>query len=144
MLTHLFYLATLFFIHEEWSWIVNPREKAEDLKRFAELKNQNKGKKSNEYSEEYKSVLKSKYWLLIPFFWMFIGLFSSQWVAFLLIILFNAIIISPLSRLTKYSTEYVVLHWVNSMIGFLFGAFVIVNHYYLKINLTDLLLSFIK
>lgn len=32
------------------------------------------------------------------------------------------------------SGEYTALHWLNSVIGFAFGIFIIVNSYHLKIN----------
>jgi len=50
----------------------------------------------------------------------------------------------PLSKLVKDTFLYTVLHWFNSLIGFAFGVFVIVNHYHLKLNLTEIISSYVK
>lgn len=144
MLTHLFYLTTLWFLFLEWSWLVMPKEKTENAKKFFDLSNQHKGKKWDDYSDEYKSEIKSKIWLFIPIIWTFIGLFTFQWIAFLMHLVFNLVVIAPLSRLTRYSLSYTVLHWTNSLLGFAFGIFIIINHYHLKINLSEWLWAVLK
>jgi ABC-type lipoprotein release transport system permease subunit len=143
-MTTIFYLSTIFFIWIEWNWLISPIEKTNDAKKLFGLSNEFKGKKWNEYSDEYKSELKSKFWLIGIILWMFIGLFTFQWVAFLAMLIFNVMIISPITKLTRYTMAYTVIHWINSLIGFVFGVFVIINHYHLKIDLTQWVLSFIK
>ena len=98
----------------------------------------------DEFSEEYNSQLKSKLVLVLVLIWMFIGLFTFQWAGFVAIFLFNLLIIAPLSKITRYSITYTIIHWFNSLIGLTFGLFVIINHYHLKIDLTQWFLSFIK
>jgi len=66
--------------------------------------------------------------------WSFVGLFTGQWVLFVLLLLFNFLIITPISRLTRFSFAYLVLHWINAVIGFAFGMFIIINHYHLHID----------
>lgn len=143
-MTTIFYLSTIFFIWIEWNWLISPIEKTNDAKKLFGLSNEFKGKKWNEYSDEYKSELKSKFWLIGIILWMFIGLFTFQWVAFLAMLIFNVMIISPIIKLTRYTMAYTVIHWINSLIGFVFGVFVIINHYHLKIDLTQWVLSLIK
>jgi len=123
---------------------MSPLEKTKDSLAFKELMKLNKGKKWDEFSEDYKSELKSKIWLLYILFWMLVGLFTFQWQAFLIMIVFNILIIAPLSKIFKNTFMYTVLHWINSLIGFAFGVFIIINHYHLKLNLTDILLSYVK
>lgn len=76
----IYYLSSIIFICIELSWILSPIEKTNDAKKFFELTKQFKGKKWSELSKEYKSEIKSKVWLIFVLFWMFIGLFTSQWV----------------------------------------------------------------
>jgi hypothetical protein len=143
-MTTIYYLSTILFIWAEWAWLVSPIEKTNDAKKFFELSKLNKGKKWDEFSKEYKSELKSKVWLIWILLWMFIGLFTFQWAGFLAMLVFNILIVSPLSKLTRYSIAYTIIHWFNSLIGFAFGVFVIINHYHLKIDLNQWFVSLLK
>lgn len=143
-MTTIYYLSTILFIWVEWAWLVSPIEKTNDAKKFFELSKQFKGKKWDEFSKEYKSELKSKVWFIWILLWMFIGLFTFQWAGFLAMLVFNILIISPISKLTRFSIAYTVIHWLNSVVGFAFGVFVIINHYHLKIDLTQWFVSLIK
>lgn len=143
-MTDIFYVSTIIFLIVELRWIIAPIEITNNAKTFMELSKEFKGKEWNEYSYEYKKHVKSKVWLVWALFWMLIGLFTVQWVGFLFIMVFNFIIVAPLSKLTKYSIAYTIIHWFNSLIGFCFGVFVIVNHYHLHIDLTQLVLSLFK
>jgi len=141
-MTTIYYLLAFMFISVELDWLFSPIEKTKGSIKFFKLSKLNKGKKWDEYSLEYKSELKSKIWMIFILFWFFIGLFTVQWVGFLFIILFNFLVIAPLSNLTNFNFMYTVIHWINSLIGFLFGVFIVINHYHLKINLTSILLSY--
>jgi len=134
-MTTLFYIYTIFFVFYELNWILSPVEKTEDARKFFKLSKEFKGKKWDDFSPEYKSELKTKLWLSTLLLWMFIGLFTFQWSVFLLFITFNFLVIAPLSKLLKFSIAYTILHWVNSVIGFAFGIFVILNHYHLHIDI---------
>lgn len=141
MIATLYYLSTIFFIWGEITWLYSPIEKTKDMQNFFKLSKLNKGKKWNEFSKEFKSELNSKLWNIIIAFWMFLGLFTFQWAGYIAIILFNFLIIGPISKLTKYTIFYTILHWINSLIGLIFGIFVIINHFHLRIDLTKLFLS---
>lgn len=67
--------------------------------------------------------------------WMLLGIFTVQWPLFLAFFALQFIVVAPLSRLTRFGMAYTIIHWINSVIGFCFGVFVIVNHYYLHIKL---------
>ena len=141
MLATIFYLSTIFIIFFEWSWIARPIEKTKEAESFFKISKENKGKKWDDYSDEYKKVVKSKIWYLYVFIWLIIGLFTFQWFGFLTILLFNLVCISPLSKLSKFSFAYTVLHWLNSIIGLAFAIFTIINHYHLRIDLFQLFSS---
>src|SRR6478752_5447455 len=102
-MTTLFYIYAIFFIFYELIWILSPIDKTEDTRRFLKIHKDFKGKKWDEFSDEYKSQLKNKLWLSTLLLWMFVGLFTFQWAAFLLFITFNFLIIAPLSNLLKFS-----------------------------------------
>ncbi|SOS48992.1 conserved membrane hypothetical protein [Tenacibaculum dicentrarchi] len=139
---HIFYLNAIIFIIYKLSWILNPKEQVEKVKLFSKLSKEHKGEKWDDYSDEYKDLLKTKGVLALSFLlWMFVGLFSFNWVAFLFIILFNVLFISAVSKPFKYNNIYICIHWINSVIGFVFGLFVILNSYHLKIDLYTWLLS---
>jgi hypothetical protein len=141
-MTTIFYLSTIIFIWIELKWILSPIEKTKDTESFMNLTKEFKGKKWDDYSSDYKSQLIAKMPNLFIILWLMIGLFTSQWILFLLILLFNLGIVAPISKLTKYSIFYTILHWFNSVIGLIFGLFIIINHYHLGINTTDLIVTY--
>lgn len=135
ILTHLFYLSTIIYMMNEVRWLFNIDEEVNNVNRFIELSKENKWKPSKEVSEEYKKMINDNWDVIFIFFWMFVGLFTAQWHFFLMIIAFNLFVIAPLSHLTRYTKTYKVIHWINSLIGFIFCIFVIINHYHLHINI---------
>jgi len=143
-MVHIFYFIGIFFIWRELRWILAPMEMTEEAKELDYHNKLNKGKEWDEYSEKYKSIIKSKVFLIVFLFWMFMGLFTFQWDVFLAFIVFNFVIIAPISKLTKYTYAYTLIHWVGSLIGLAFGVFVIINHYHLRISFYDTVMSFIK
>ncbi len=143
-MTTIYYLSTIIFLVIELGWLISPIEKANKARKFLELSKQIKDKKWDEFSEEFKSEFKSNLWQVWILIWLFIGLFTFQWAGFLAMLIFNILIVSPLSKLTINTFFYIILHWVNSIVGFVFAIFVIVNHYHLKIDLTQWFIGFIK
>ena len=143
MLATIFYFSTIFIIFIECGWVLHPIDKTDDAKKFFKLSAENKDKKWDDYSDQYKSELKSKIGLLYVFVWFIIGLFTVQWVGFLAILLFNLLIIAPISKLLKFSFAYTILHWFNSFIGLAFAIFTIINHFHLRIDLFQYFNSFL-
>ena len=137
-MTDLFYLLTILLLWTELSCILSPVKNTRETKKLYELSKKFKDKNWDEYSEEFKNLLKSKAKDLFIVIWLFIGLFTSQWILFLAYILFSVLIMFPLMRLTKFTMSYTALNWISSLVGFCFGIFIIINHYHLKINLTEL------
>jgi hypothetical protein len=142
---HIFYLIGVCFIIHEIMWVLHPFKQLRKSKNCIKLTKENKGKKFDDFSGEFKEIL---FFQVIPnliyFFWMFIGLLTFNWVAFILMIIIQFLIIWPLGKLLEKTIGYVVLHWLNSIIGFSFGIFIILNSYHLKLDLYEIVRHFIN
>jgi hypothetical protein len=120
-------------------WLLNPIEYTEKTRKFKTLAKKNKGKKWDDYTQDYKDILIARGVPLLLFtVWMFAGLLTFNWVAFVAIIAFNFIVIAPISKLVEFNYVYTFLHWLNSVVGLGFGVFIIINSYHLKINLYEI------
>lgn len=141
-MNYLFHTITIGFIIYELMWLINPQAHVNGSKEFSEEVKKHKKLKWEDFSDDYKSMLKTKgFKSLVLVSWMFIGLLSFNWIPFLGLILFNLIIIAPLAKLTKYSVLYTILHWINSLVGFSVAIFILINSFHLKINLYELVLK---
>lgn len=134
---HIFYLIGIVFIIKEWLWITNPKGQLDRTKKWSSAQKENEGRNTwSEYTDEYKSFLILKVVpSLVILVWVIVGLFTFNWLAFLAIIIFNIAVINPISNQLEHGTSYMILHWFNSVLGFAFGVFVILNSYHLKIDL---------
>lgn len=142
---HLFYLIGIGFVIYEIMWILNPKSQVEKSKKFWKETKLNKGKKWDEMTEDYKGLLFSKgVPNIILTFWMVCGLLTFNWLPFLLKLVWSFVIITPISNLFRYSIAYTVLHWFNSLVGFAFGVFVIINSYHLKIDVYEYFLVWVN
>lgn len=141
---HVFYTISLFFIFSELLWIISPFERTKGRQSFELLSKSFKGKKWNVYSEEYKAAIIGKIPNLFILFWLFVGLFTSQWALFLAFIAFTSFIVTPISLITKYNLLYTGINWIASLIGFAFGIFLILNHYHLHINVLEFVRQLIE
>ena len=141
---HIFYLIGVYFVLYELLWVISPQDQVDKAKKAEKLNKDFKGKKSCEWSEEYKDlVYKNIVNFVFVFGWIIMGLFTFQWIIFLFKLAFYFIIIHPISRLTKYSLAYTILHWINSLIGLVLALFIIINAYHLKINVTEIFFNLI-
>lgn len=138
-MTTIYYLIGLIFLFEELIWIMDPVHQVKSSLNWLRYHKKEKNYKNwNSHSEEYKSLLLKHSSKLISFIWLLMGLFTFQWVLFLSIILFNVIIISPISKryLKNINIKgYTKLHWFNSLIGLLFVLFIIINKFHLHIQI---------
>lgn len=141
----IFYLFAVFFTIYELTWVLKTKRKIKKSKEFEELSEKNKGLKFEDWSDDYTSMVFTRVFIKLPMIiWLIVGLFTFNWIAFLAILTFNILIIAPISKLLKDSIAYTILHWLNSLIGVIFGVFVIINAYHLKIDLYQLLLTYIQ
>jgi hypothetical protein len=139
---YLFHLVTVIFAIYELTWILNPSKKYYSLRKIIGLSKEQEGKKWAEYSQEYKDNLFDIIFKVIKafvfIFWLLIGLFTFNWLPFLAFIGFQLLIITPLNKIFKSNDNIKIkIHWINSVIGFLFSIFVIINQFHLKIDLLE-------
>lgn len=143
-LTNIYYLLGILFIFDGIVKVYSAKEQTKKNEQghslFKEYKNTDKTMYPNELNEFIKGRTRDVWFLL----WLFIGLFSVQWVLFLFYLSFNFFIIWPLLKLTKFSVVYTALYWFNSLVGVFMGVFLVINKYHLKIDLTTLVTEFIK
>lgn len=125
----------------EVSWLYNPVKQAERGKRLKELSPEVKDKKWDQYPQEYKDIIKSYFTAIPLMLYTILGIFTFQWEVFLVVILFNMLIMYPLNRLTAFNWLYIVFNWINSLIGSIFIVFTIINAYQLHINFLPILKS---
>jgi len=127
-------------------WVIAPIEKAKEHLKFLDFMKEFKGKKYDEYSEEYKNLLIPKIILtviLLP--WMFIGLFTFNWFMFLCFLIFIYALVAPINKMTKKVLWlYSSVHFISSLVGMSFGVFVILNTYHFKIDVWTLFQQWIK
>lgn len=139
---HLYYSIGILFIIHELLWMLDIKSRLEKNRNILKEAKINKGRSFDDMTAEYINMLKTNvlvsYVILV---WLFVGLFTFNWLAFLIEIIFNFVIVAPISKLIKYNNAYIILHWFNSLFGFSFGIFVILNTYHLKIDLYDWFLS---
>ena len=139
---HIFYFIGILFLIYEVYFLLNLKNELEESKRFKELTKEFKNLEWNDYSEEYKKLSKNKAFVLIFLFWLFIGLASSQWVLFLIFLLFQFIIIKPISDLVKFSFYRYFVTGFNTVVGIIFSLFLILNKYHFKLNLYEILINY--
>jgi len=121
-------------MHEIY-WIISPKKHVKATKKIRKLNKQHKGKKWDEYTEDYKDLfIKKGLPSLLFFVWMIVGVLSFNWILFLAMLIFNVGFINLISKPFRYNNIYVAIHWINSIIGFMFGVFVLINSYHLKID----------
>lgn len=137
MLT-LYYTFTILFLLNELRWIVTPVSMAKRAELYINSVNKSKNLDLNVETLDRKSMLGISLLSTFIVLWMFLGLLTNQWPIYLLILSFNICIVNPISKLLKYNKGYIILHWTNSIIGFIFGLFVMINYFHLKIDITEL------
>ena len=136
-LSFIVYSLGLVFLFYELAWLTNPVTEVEIQRRFKELKEMEKGRKWDDYSSELKSIMKTKgFFMIFALFFLLFGLFTFNWVAFASFLLFQ-VVFGLVAKLFEFNWVYLVLNWLNSLLGALFVIFVIVNHYHLRIDLWE-------
>lgn len=139
---HIYYLAGILFLMYELSWIFNTSKHLDKKDLFKALVNSEKDKTWDNNSDQYKEVLITFGLPQLCFtVWIFIGLFTFNWIVFLSFLLINVFLVSFISKNIKNRNIEIVLHFINSMFGAAFLVFVIINSYHLKIELIELFKS---
>lgn len=95
--------------------------------------------KIDDLTKEDKSLVMGKaFTALFYMLWMFIGLFTFNWPAFLMFLILMWVVLAPLGKLTMNTKLYPVVNWIGAVIGVIFGLFVILNSYHFKMDLMKL------
>lgn len=123
---HIFYFITIFPLLWEFINITNINRTHLFFKTFRKMK----GKKFDDYSPTQKKIS-----ILMMFYiiWVIIGLFSSQWIVFVSILIISII-----------PKKYIIIRWIDSLVSALLLLFIILNVYHFKIDLFVYLKSFIN
>lgn len=144
---HIFYFIGVLFIIYEMIWLVSPVAQIATnkyLKRKTRVYDENKIKFSDR-SRKYKDSFFTKLAISMTFLiWMICGLFTFNWVIFMLFLLLQFLVMAPLSKASEYNMFHIILHWFNSLIGLALGVFVILNSYHLKIDLYQWIMNIIN
>ena len=123
MMIYIFFLFGILAIIWEFMNITNTRKMFNISKVIRES---NKGKTTKELPPKYITL---GFLMLGYFFWAIIGLFTSQWLIFLTILI--------LSLIPK---RHIAIKWIDSVITLLLILFAMINAIHLHINLVDLIL----
>lgn len=131
---HIFYLIAIFYILYQLTWIFSPVAMSEKSRKYFKIL---KGLvKVEDLTKEDKSLLYSKAFTAIFYtLWLFIGLFTFNWVAFLVYLILMWVIMAPISKLTRETKIFPVLNVIWALVGVFFGLFVILNSYHFKMDL---------
>ncbi len=142
MFKFIFYsYGIIFFIYELWC-ITNPKKMQTFSIKAEKVLRETKGKKFEDDSSEEKSVVLRAFGVMSFIFWMFLGLFTFNWALFSAKLILNLVFIAPISKLVgRESFAWLVLHWLNSVIGAAFALFVIINAYHLRIDFWPIILN---
>ena len=147
MFEFLYYLFVVCFIIIEIGYLIDAKGKADNTIKFNKLSKIHKGKKWDEMPEDYKYLLKNLLWAsFITIVAIIGGLFTFQWPIFVAILLLNLVIVAPLQKLLKkfkFTLISIMVTWINSLIGFIVGLFVIVNKYHLHIDICEFVEKFL-
>ncbi len=124
---HIYYFLTILLLCNELSWLTNIDKQIRIQQEFDE----NKDAEWKNRSEEFKTTAYMVFGICI---WIFVGLFTSQWLLFVIYAPIS-ISLSMIAKRYKYNNTWKSIHYVNSFIGVVFCIFLILNKYHLHIHL---------
>jgi hypothetical protein len=116
--------------------LLNPKGKVDNLK---ETINTTKKYNSTDNKMPTKIIISTVgkgCFLLMLVLYIFIGLFTYNWVAFLIYIMITVGIIAPIQKMFN-AINSVFFTWLSSLLGFILGIFVIINQFHLRIDLFE-------
>ena len=140
-MTHLFYATGLLFLIYEIYFLFNLVEKVNNVKKYKQFTKENKDAKYDDIPEELKVTVREIAVVGIPYIlWLFLGLLSSQWLMFGLLLVFSFVIIYPIRKLAGFSPLRYVVTGIDTVVCIFVITFIIINKYHLHIDT----LSYIK
>lgn len=136
---HLFYLVGIALIIYEILWLSEYKKRIEESKKVILF-----SKSGNKHNKESaRLALKVGIPALILWVWIFTGILTFNWIAFVLFIFYNVAIISPINSVINNSSVVLVVRVCNTILFIVFALFVTINSYHLKIDLYKMLSSVI-
>jgi hypothetical protein len=156
MVYHLFYLVGIFYLIRELIDLLHPLQYASKMRMLYEMSDKNKeNKKLNlddityqRLSPNEKNALWYGVFSLIYVLWMFVGLFTSEWIIFLSFIIFSFLIYSPIVKVIRtklgLGKAYITAHIIATLIDIALILFAMINHYHLHIDLLNLFLNLFR
>jgi hypothetical protein len=115
---HVFYFFSLFAILWEIIGVINPKRVTVFVKNMKSVGGW------DGYTERQKNL---SVYMLLYLLWVFLGLFTDQWVLFLTIFF--------LSLIPK---KFVALRFVNSLLTLLVLILILINFYHLQIDFSSM------
>lgn len=76
--------------------------------------------------------------------WLIIGFLSDQWAIFATVFFLTLILFKILSKIKKFSFTYVFIYGAAKITEFLLVMFVIINHFHLHIDVTNIIASLLS
>lgn len=125
-MTHVFYILIAFFIFVELIVLFSQKNIHSAVKRFKKLNKEKKGKLT--FDEIDASMAFYQSIGIIYLIYCFVGLMSSQWVLFLLIIL-----------LAFIPKRWLWWRYVDSLVTLLILVFILLNKYHFHIDMFHLI-----
>ena len=131
---YIFYSIGLIFLIYEIFFLFNLREEVRKKREFSETMKKYKGVPWSDLPELVKNKIISKSFFFIFLLWLFLGLLSSQWVLFFILLTTEFLILVPLVKLLKETILYIVLITIDTLVCIFFITLIILNKYHLHID----------
>ena len=129
---HLYYLLGLICLVYEMQWIFSPLQFSRQIKAIEDTNDVN----------DPKSIfhILLQVGLLI---YLVLGIFTFQWPLYLAFTIVSMVFIQPVvAQLKDHERSFAAAHFLNSILGFLFILFTILNSYHLKIDFWGVIQSY--
>jgi len=144
-LKFIYYSIGIWFVIYELLWMLDPYAKSVEALKINADSLKYKHLKWDDKPKEHREDLKGKLYILIFFLWLAFGIMTSQWALFIAYLVTSVIIFAPIRRLFKNNAfMYAIISWFSSLLGFVFGVFVILNAYHLRIDVNSLIIGLFK
>lgn len=123
-------------MYKHFLFLFYPRLEQKKTFTFKKLTKKYKNIEYDNWSKMYKKLtFEILPFYLLTFFWLGIGLFTFNWISFIIYILILIIITTLIKLLRLVKIDPLPLFWFESLLFIIFSIFVIINSYHLKLNL---------
>ncbi len=134
MIENIYYLIAIIFIIDETLFLLMPQKRFTEMQGFTEMYKDYHSVPWESLPENYKKTLRRRILIFIYLIWMVLGLFTSQAFIFGVFVTLNMVVFSPISKMIRNKTQFLIKEWVVAFLSVLFLSFVLYNKYYLHID----------